>query len=419
MGTQTFFSLGSKGRLALTLILFLVLFSVPGAYTLAGSPSAAMISAHGVSNSAAVPLAAASAGEPQGALLDAAGDPIAPAPALQRGDRWVAHDPASPAQDEWEWRASMPTARSGPAAVAASDGTIYAIGGRSGSDYLDTVERYDPGADTWTERAAMPTARGGLAAAQGSDGKIYVFGGYQDYSAPMDVVEAYDPATDSWTTVKPMPTARSAMGAVAATDGKIYVIGGRSATAGLLHTVEIYDPLTNNWTTGADMPTQRDGLELVQANDGKIYAVGGRYLTSDRYWATDAVEAYDPAGNTWETRSDMPTPRSGLGVALASNGRIYACGGANTLVDGPYLVHTRYAAVEEYDPTSDTWAKRAYMQVPRSGVRAVEGADRYLYAIGGSTYDNVGNVVYLTTNERYTVPGVDYGFHVYAPVILR
>ena len=41
------------------------------------------------------------------------------------------------------------------------------------------------------------------------------------------------------------------------------------------------------------------------------------------------VEEYDPAdGYCGETRASMPTSRGELGVAVASNGRIYAIGGS-------------------------------------------------------------------------------------------
>ena len=65
--------------------------------------------------------------------------------------------------------------------------------------------------------------------------------------------------------------------------------------------------------------------------------MGSGYLTT--------VEEYDPATDTWATKAPMPTPRWNLGVATASNGKIYAIGGFN----GSLL-----ATVEEYDPATNT-----------------------------------------------------------------
>jgi len=60
----------------------------------------------------------------------------------------------------------------GEAPITPTDQTnltdIYAIGGLSGSisgsPYLNIVEKYDPETDTWSTVASMPTARTGLAA---------------------------------------------------------------------------------------------------------------------------------------------------------------------------------------------------------------------------------------------------------------
>ncbi len=60
----------------------------------------------------------------------------------------------------------MPTARYGLAAAAGSDGLVYAIGGSENSNYgsdnsnyLNTVEAYDPRTDTWTTRAGLAVGR--------------------------------------------------------------------------------------------------------------------------------------------------------------------------------------------------------------------------------------------------------------------
>lgn len=75
----------------------------------------------------------------------------------------------------------------------------------------------------------------------------------------------------------------------AAVNGKIYAIGGY-AESGREDVVEEYDPATNTWTTKTAMPTARDGLAAMTINN-KIYAIGG-YDSSDAYIAT--VEEYIP-----------------------------------------------------------------------------------------------------------------------------
>jgi N-acetylneuraminic acid mutarotase len=120
-------------------------------------------------------------------------------------------------------------------AVAAVDGHVYAIGGRSDLDdgsSLDRNEEYDPRALSWTAfREPLPIASSGIAAAELS-GRIYVFGG-EGTEGTYDQNEAYDPDSDSWETLSPMPTARHDLGAAVVGD-TIYVVGG-SRSAGTAH----------------------------------------------------------------------------------------------------------------------------------------------------------------------------------------
>jgi hypothetical protein len=82
-------------------------------------------------------------------------------------------------------------------------------------------------------------------------------------------------------------------------------------------------------------------LGLAAASDGKLYAVGGsKGGPGDDRLAT--VEAYDPTADSWVTITPLSTPSSSLGVAAASNGKLYAIGGDDT---GNPL-----ATVEEYTP---------------------------------------------------------------------
>ena len=92
------------------------------------------------------------------------------------------------------------------------------------------------------------------------------------------------------------------------------------------------------WAARAAMPTARNSLGVAAASNGKLYAVGGEDGNN-----LGTVEEYDPATDSWATRAPMPTGRNSLGVAVASNGKLYAVGGYN----GSIL-----ATVEEYDPAT-------------------------------------------------------------------
>ena len=91
-----------------------------------------------------------------------------------------------------------------------------------------------------------------------------------------------------------------------------------------------------------------------------------------------AVEMYDPVTDTWMPRATLPTPRDHLAVAT-SNQRIYAIGGR---VDGDF--NRNLTRVEAYDPIADRWERAADLPAPRSGI-AAGMIDDIIYVVGGES----------------------------------
>ena len=272
----------------------------------------------------------------------------------------------------WVTKAPMPTPRSGFGVAAASNGKLYAVGGyvfggHADAPALRTIEEYDPATNHWTSLRWMPTSRSYLQVAGAGNGKLYVFGGSGDDAqgrfTHFRTVEEYDPATDDWTTKAPMP-AMLYDGAAAAANGKIYCVGSGGTT-----TLGEYDPASDTWTVKAPMPTKRSGFGLAVAGNGKLYAVGGSSDVSD---GLTTVEEYDPVTDRWTTKAPMPTRRQRLGLAVANGGKLYAAGGTPM---------TR--TVEEYDPAADSWTTKAPMLANRAGLGLAMGGNGRLYAIGG------------------------------------
>jgi N-acetylneuraminic acid mutarotase len=201
------------------------------------------------------------------------------------------------------------------------------------------------------------------------DGKIYAMGG----RATEALTTEYEPATDTWTTRAPMPTSRFLL-ATSVVNGRIYAIGGGPAAFKPgLSVVEEYDPVTDTWTTKARMPTARWGLSSSVV-DGKIYAIGGTGASS--FWSgfRRTVEEYDPLTDTWSKKADMPTAR----ILFSTNvvdGKIYAIGG---------VLGTKacLSTVEAYDPATDTWTTKTPMPTARYA-HASAVVDGKIYVIGG------------------------------------
>ncbi len=228
---------------------------------------------------------------------------------------------------------------------------------------------------TWTAREDLPEYLYFAAVAE-VDGIIYAIGGSRGLEG-VDTVYAYEPAGDVWTAKAAMPTPR--MRATAAVvEGKIYVFGGLFDTfdaTTVTTAVEVYDPATDTWEAGTDMPTATWD-SAAAAVDGEIYVIGG-YPGPDQW--TSSVQVYDPAGDSWDTAADMPTSRGGLGVSVV-DGLIYAVGGwPGSRI--PFATE----ALEIYDPATDTWTVAAGMPTPRDWFTTA-AIDGKVYALGGLTY---------------------------------
>jgi N-acetylneuraminic acid mutarotase len=253
-----------------------------------------------------------------------------------------------PAANKWTKKKTMALPSHHVAFTTYRD-KIYAFGGfvlpESGPPGwvpINNAWEYDPVADTWKALAPMPSKRGSALAAVVGD-KIYIVGGATTIPGSKEsavfpthphmsvgTVEEYDPAANTWRERSTMPTARNhaAIGVVA---GKIYVIGGRVGAAfiGLasdISVVEVYDPSTDQWSgPRARMPIARSALGSG-VHGGRIYVAGGEYQDPHMMATFRAVEAYDPASNTWTEMPPMPVSRHGLAVGVIGD-RLYVIGG--------------------------------------------------------------------------------------------
>jgi len=264
----------------------------------------------------------------------------------------------------------------------ASGGKLYIFGGLAPAwTPKGLVFEYDPATDKWTKKNNMPVAAHHVAVTELND-KIYVMGGFTKPKSgptawvPIDNAWEYDSANDTWKALAPLPTKRGSPTA-AAVNGKIYVIGGATTNEGskessihparahrVVGTNEVYDPATNTWETRSPMPTARNHVAVGVVN-GKIYVIGGRLGSGfiGRAANTDTVEGYDPATDQWSAALNrMPTPRSALTFGTYK-GKIYVAGGE---LQTAYMA-AAFRAVEAYDPATNNWSSLPPLEFPRHG----------------------------------------------------
>lgn len=76
--------------------------------------------------------------------------------------------------------------------------------------------------------------------------------------------------------------------------GRLYVMGGRNTSVNRLRSVEYYEPSTNKWQPVASMRYEKTRASACVLN-GFIYVLGG----AGEPESLQAIERYDPDGNSW------------------------------------------------------------------------------------------------------------------------
>jgi len=103
------------------------------------------------------------------------------------------------------------------------------------------------------------------------------------------------------------------------------------------------------------MPTARSGGGWGTYN-GRIYVAGGEGATPALVGAFRALEAYEPATNTWTVMPSMPMPRHGVAGAVVGN-RLHLVSGMITSAaagagqDPKMEIHTSSHDVIELGPS--------------------------------------------------------------------
>lgn len=293
-------------------------------------------------------------------------------------------------------------------------GKLYVFGGLAPAwTPKGLVYEYDPATNQWAKKKNMPLLSHHVALAE-HNGKIYVFGGFTKPAqgptawVPIDNAWEYDPKADTWKALAPLPTKRGSPVA-AVQGGKIYVIGGAGLHPGSketsLHparphrsvgTNEVYDPATNTWESRSTMPTARNH-SAVGVVDNKIYVIAGRignaFIT--RASNTDIVEVYDPATDQWgPLLAPMPTPRSAPGWGTY-NGKIYVAGGEMRSA----VASATYRTVEAYDPKSNSWTTLPPMVTARHGVAADFIGNKF-HVVSGNVQSGGGPAALVETEAH-------------------
>lgn len=155
----------------------------------------------------------------------------------------------------------------------------------------------------------------------------------------------------------------------------VYLFGGQTSGSRAVSTAERFDISERCWRRAPRMPTRRTSCTAI-AHDGFIYVCGG----ADAFYggALATMDRFDVRLNSWKSLKSMSVARPCCcGAEMGSS--IYVCGGWGD--DG-----TALTTVERYRVVEERWESVACMHVGRAYCAAIV-AKNAVYIYGGEHAD--------------------------------
>ncbi len=223
-------------------------------------------------------------------------------------------------------------------------------------------------------------------------------GGRDIYRVLISDLELKPPA---WVQKRNLPEARI-FEIAAAIEGVIYcVTSGEDGKPGT--EVHAYDPATDTWSTKSHANLIRHSFGAGEL-EGKIYIWGG--VAGNRL--VNSTEMYDPKVDKWTVKADFPRPRI-FAKGGAVDGKLYAVGGIRP------PGRNQVPLIDAYDPKTNRWTRKASMILKRDAYR-VAVADGKIYVVG-NLGDDARILQYDPTTDKWAIkspmptPRFDFGIH--------
>lgn len=242
----------------------------------------------------------------------------------------------------------------------------------------------------WTSAGSLIQARAGHTATILPDGRVLVAGGERSQSNAntLSSAEIYDPRTNSWSSGPAMNLGRMGHTATPLLTGQVLIVGGDTVQPGMptvaTNSVELFDPATNSWRAGAAASLAREHHTATILPDGRVLIVGGETTdpSSGQQRILASAELYDPRTNSWSQIADLGRPRVGHTATVLPDGRVVVSGGETVAADRQRDVTP---AVEIFDPTSNSWTETGSLATGRAGHTANLLPDGRILIAGGQT----------------------------------
>ncbi|MDD4004726.1 MAG: kelch repeat-containing protein [Elusimicrobiaceae bacterium] len=338
-------------------------------------------------------------------------------------------DPALGSSSSWVSAGTMTYSRSNHTATMLPNGNILVTGGytqgvTSGS--ITSAEIYYPSENAWVETSPLNTARQSHSAIMVPKGlyggNILVIGGYSN-SQYLDSMELYNPVTSQWTALATtLTTKRAQNSATLMHNGNILICGGVNGTQGTLNSCEVvvvHDDGTFTVQAAPALNQKRHSHTATLLRDGRVAIIGGNNGAGEIRWQnisdggarsapTTEVATLDGSGDiaSWTmgadnlysiyaTGQEMIFGRQNHTATLLPNGKVLVLGGVTGLKQTvPYE--------ELFNADFSTWTHIGN-DLSRGYHTSVITSSGMVMAIGG--YD--GSKYIGTTQYRYFMPWPD------------
>jgi N-acetylneuraminic acid mutarotase len=298
---------------------------------------------------------------------------------------------AAIAPNTWLLKAAPPNDQSvtglsaGVVPDASGQSIVYTLGGRDNDQGCGaSILSYKIGTNTWTLKGHDPRLYVFNSNGVGKIGNtLYISGGESmcaGYSVGNNIdgkFSAYNPATNT-VTAKPYPPKLTAGGVTGVIDGKLYVLPGVCSTA--IPGTPYYCQSEQIRTLWRYSPTTNFWTWKRQAPhnhangaggviNGKFYVAGGIGMA--------ALDRYNPATDTWTTLA--PLPKAGTAVGAVLQGKLFV-----VVYDETGATARRAYA---YDPATNKWTSKAAPHWDHPAIVPITwGGKPYLLAVGGGHF---------------------------------
>jgi N-acetylneuraminic acid mutarotase len=186
-------------------------------------------------------------------------------------------------------------------------------------------------------------------------GKGYIGGGLSNPVSPGTTWQ-YDTLTRAWSQVANFPGHNYMIAATFVIGNNAYVCtGGPNGSKENWQ----YSQLTNVWTRKADFPGATRFAAVGTAINGKGYV--GLGVNCDNVALPDTKDwwEYDPTTDTWTRKADFAGTRRDYAVSFAINNKGYVATGHH--YNSNTSSHEFYNDLWQYNPANDSWMQKADM----------------------------------------------------------